>query len=216
MMTLEEKKQLYNEIMRDVLAPMVKKILSEAYTEEQRLEDERRQQRVKQKAIEALHRAGFTQTWGREDNPFMLNVSISNSSLANRVERVLDNAFKPQAGDMSVELNYRLGGTSPYCQIYLPAYNKCAVNEAADNGRKPLVGQQIVFTGKSAYFTGDDMERYLRNYGAKTSHTVDKKTTLIVTGEKPGPNKLDKAEELGIPVISEEAFYRKYNLDPEA
>jgi len=37
-----------------------------------------------------------------------------------------------------------------------------------------------------------------------------------VTGEKPGPNKVAKAKELGITILSEEEFYKKFNLDPQA
>lgn len=73
--------------------------------------------------------------------------------------------------------------------------------------------QIVVFTGKSKYFEGDKVEKFIeKNTDFKTSHTVNDKTYLIITGEKPGPNKLAKAEELGIPTTTEDTFYKRYNL----
>ena len=70
-----------------------------------------------------------------------------------------------------------------------------------------------MFTGKSKYFKGDDVEKFIKqNTNYKTSHTVDEKTTLIITGEKPGPKKMELAKELGIPVVREDAFFDDHDL----
>lgn len=77
-------------------------------------------------------------------------------------------------------------------------------------------GKVVVFTGKSKYFKGDDVEKFIRkNTSYKTSHTVDDKTTLIVTGEKPGPKKMELAKDLGIPVVKEDDFFRDHGLTDE-
>ena len=74
----------------------------------------------------------------------------------------------------------------------------------------------VVFTGKSKYFEGDKVEKFIeKNTDFKTSHTVNDKTDLIVTGYKPGPNKLSKADELGIDVMSEDAFWKQQGLTDE-
>lgn len=88
---------------------------------------------------------------------------------------------------------------------------KKMILEAEDKSKKI-----VVFTGKSKYFEGDKVEKFIeKNTEFKTSHTVNDKTFLIVTGNKPGPNKLEKAEELGIPVIPEDKFWRQQGLTDE-
>lgn len=73
-----------------------------------------------------------------------------------------------------------------YNREELLAEAKQIVQEAIDDSK-----EIVVFTGKSAYFEGDKVEKFIeKNTNFKTSHTVNKKTSLIITGEKPGPNKL--------------------------
>ena len=74
-------------------------------------------------------------------------------------------------------------------------------------GEGALGGMHIVFTGKSEFFIGDDMEDFLRKNGAKTSHSVSKNTDLLVLGSKPSQNKIKKAEELGIDMMEEWQLY---------
>jgi len=75
-----------------------------------------------------------------------------------------------------------------------------------------LEGMNIVFTGKSAHWEGDLVEAVFSSYGAKCGHGVSKKTTYLITGDKPGGSKLAKAKDLGIEVISEADFIAKYNI----
>jgi DNA ligase (NAD+) len=89
---------------------------------------------------------------------------------------------------------------------------KKMILEAAAKENKKIV----VFTGKSKYFEGDKVEKFIEdNTDYKTSHTVNNKTDLLVTGYKPGPNKLAKAEELGITVMKEDAFWAAEGLTDE-
>ena len=77
---------------------------------------------------------------------------------------------------------------------------------------KPLEGMTVCFTGKSNRFSGDDVEKHLEHYGAKCTHSVSKTMNYLITGDKPGGSKVKKAEELGVEVISEDEFYKKYEI----
>jgi DNA ligase (NAD+) len=68
-----------------------------------------------------------------------------------------------------------------------------------------LTGKTFVVTGTLAKYQREEIEELIRQLGGKASGSVSKKTDYVVAGEKAG-SKLDKAKELGVPVLSEEAF----------
>ena len=69
----------------------------------------------------------------------------------------------------------------------------------------PLAGQTWVLTGTLEQLTRDDAKARLQALGAKVAGSVSAKTTQVVAGPGAG-SKLDRATELGIPVMDEEAF----------
>lgn len=70
-----------------------------------------------------------------------------------------------------------------------------------------LAGQTFVLTGELTRFTRKEATQALEALGAKVSGSVSKKTSYVVAGEAAG-SKLKKANELGIPVLSEEDLRR--------
>lgn len=70
-----------------------------------------------------------------------------------------------------------------------------------------LEGKTIVFTGELQTLKRTEAERLAKQYGGYASGSVSKKTSLVVAGENAG-TKLRKANELGIPVITEEEFLK--------
>ncbi len=68
----------------------------------------------------------------------------------------------------------------------------------------PLHASTIVITGTLASFTRDELKHRLERLGAKVAGTVSARTTAVVAGEQPG-SKLDKARQLGVPVLDEAA-----------
>ena len=51
----------------------------------------------------------------------------------------------------------------------------------------------------------DEIEGLIKSFGGKASGSVSKKTDYLVAGEKAG-SKLEKANELGVKVLTEEEF----------
>lgn len=68
-----------------------------------------------------------------------------------------------------------------------------------------LNGQTVVVTGTLVQLSREDAKQLIREHGGKASSSISKKTALLVAGEKAG-SKLDKANELGVKVVTEAEF----------
>lgn len=82
---------------------------------------------------------------------------------------------------------------------------KEATLSAPKAGDNPFAGKTVVATGSLEKFSRDGINEFLESLGAKPSGSVSKKTDFVVAGPGAG-SKLVKAQELGIPVLSEEEF----------
>lgn len=69
----------------------------------------------------------------------------------------------------------------------------------------PLNGESWVVTGTLSTMGRDDATQKLQALGARVSGSVSAKTKCVVAGEKAG-SKLDKAQQLNVPVLSEDQF----------
>lgn len=69
-----------------------------------------------------------------------------------------------------------------------------------------LEGLAIVVTGGLVNFSRDSAADAIKSRGGKNPGSVSKKTAAVVVGNDPGASKVTKAEELGIPMIDEDAF----------
>ena len=77
-----------------------------------------------------------------------------------------------------------------------------------DQSKLPLNGKSYIVTGTLKSMGREEAEDKLRALGATVTSSVTKTTTALITGEKPGKGKTDKAEKLGIPTITEEKFLK--------
>ena len=68
-----------------------------------------------------------------------------------------------------------------------------------------LAGKTFVFTGTLAKMKREEAEALAKRYGARASGSVSKQTSYVVAGESAG-SKLTKAQQLGVPVITEDEF----------
>ena len=77
-----------------------------------------------------------------------------------------------------------------------------------ENASLPLSGKSYVVTGTLASMGREEAEDKLRELGATVTSGVTKTTTALITGEKPGKSKTDKADKLGIARLSEIEFLK--------
>ena len=68
-----------------------------------------------------------------------------------------------------------------------------------------LEGKTFVLTGTLASMTRDEAADLIKRNGGKTSSSVSKKTSYVLAGENPG-SKFDKAQSLGVIILTEEDF----------
>ena len=69
-----------------------------------------------------------------------------------------------------------------------------------------LAGMSIVISGTFAQHSRDEYKTLIETNGGKNVGSVSKKTSFILAGENMGPEKLKKAENLGIKLMSEDEF----------
>ncbi|MCG2620469.1 NAD-dependent DNA ligase LigA [Arthrobacter sp. I2-34] len=78
-------------------------------------------------------------------------------------------------------------------------------DEADESMPRTLEGLTVVVTGTLPNFSRDEAKEAIVIRGGKASGSVSKNTSYVVAGENAG-TKLDKAEQLGIPVLDEDGF----------
>ena len=80
-----------------------------------------------------------------------------------------------------------------------------SVESPAEAASEALTGQSIVISGNFS-ISRDEMKALIEAHGGKNSSSLSGKTSFLLAGEKPGPEKMKKAAELGIRVLSEADF----------
>lgn len=78
--------------------------------------------------------------------------------------------------------------------------------EAPEVVSQTLAGQSIVISGTFTQHSRDEYKAMIEAHGGKNVGSVSKKTSFILAGENMGPEKLKKAEALGIRLMTEEEF----------
>ena len=83
---------------------------------------------------------------------------------------------------------------------------KFEIEEGPKQLSETLKGKTIVISGNFS-ISRDEMKALITSHGGKNSGSVSGKTAFLVAGDKSGPEKLKKAEALGIEVIDEQKLY---------
>jgi len=84
-------------------------------------------------------------------------------------------------------------------------FNAEANNNDAGN---TLNGKVIVISGVFRIHTRDEYKELIEKNGGKNSTSISGNTSFILAGDNMGPSKREKAEELGVQIISEEKFLK--------
>jgi DNA ligase (NAD+) len=69
-----------------------------------------------------------------------------------------------------------------------------------------LIGKTFVVSGVFELFSRDDLKKSIEDNGGKVGSSISAKTDYVIAGDNMGPAKLEKANQLGIPIISEHDF----------
>jgi len=76
-----------------------------------------------------------------------------------------------------------------------------------------LEGQTIVVSGVFEKVSRNELKLLIEQHGGKVGSSISKKTSYLVAGDKMGPSKLKKAEDLGIVILSEDDFLKMVSYE---
>ncbi|MCO5723742.1 NAD-dependent DNA ligase LigA [Robiginitalea marina] len=90
----------------------------------------------------------------------------------------------------------------------LKAYGlQFAISEAHLEGQTELLkGKTFVVSGVFPTLERNELKKLIEDNGGKVASSVSSKTTFLLAGDNMGPSKRQKAEQLGVPIISEKEF----------
>ena len=83
--------------------------------------------------------------------------------------------------------------------------------EKLANQTNKLEGNIFVVSGVFYQVSRTELKKLIEDNGGKVSSSISSKTNYVVAGDKMGPSKKEKAEKLGVEIISEEAFLQMLN-----
>ena len=81
--------------------------------------------------------------------------------------------------------------------------------EQMENASDLLLGKSIVISGVFQHHSRDEYKMMIEQNGGKNVGSISGKTSFILAGDNMGPSKLQKAEKLGIRIVSEDEFLEK-------
>lgn len=177
--------------------------------------------------LEMIRERGEKDTWCKE-NPYRPGKEIISEEEKERRKAIHDE-YKPRIAELSEVLSpYQVGSelgavaagnlldffASDTGRAVLERLNALGISPKSDNyapkpaasgaGGLPLAGKSFVITGTLSA-PRDEFKRLIESKGGKVSGSVSKNTDYLLSGEGGG-SKRDKAEKLGVAVISEDEF----------
>ncbi len=113
--------------------------------------------------------------------------------------------FGPKRAKFVYEFFHSLAGEKLVAEFRAIGLKLTEEKKAAPVGGLILAGKTLVVTGTLIKYDRPGIEAAIKSMGGKATGSVSKKTDYLVVGENAG-SKLDKAKELGVPVLTEAEF----------
>ncbi|MDG2173980.1 MAG: NAD-dependent DNA ligase LigA [Flavobacteriaceae bacterium] len=82
------------------------------------------------------------------------------------------------------------------------------IENSNEQSSEKLINKSIVISGVFEKYSRDELKKLIELNGGKVSSSISKNTSFILAGENMGPSKKQKAEELGVKIVSEEDFVK--------
>ena len=188
-----------------------------------RAEDVAQMERMGEKSADNLIRAiDVSRKAGLERLLFALGIRQVGESAAEAVAarfRTLDACLSASFDDFSAISDIGPITASGLCEFFADGENRALIERLRERGvlfdsvkeapADTLAGLTFVLTGTLPTLSRDEASERIKAAGGKVSGSVSKKTSYVVAGEAAG-SKLTKANELGIPVIDEEALLKMF------
>lgn len=86
--------------------------------------------------------------------------------------------------------------------------------DEAEGGTDLLKDKIIVISGVFNYHSRDEYKALIERHGGKNSGSISAKTSFVLAGDNMGPAKREKAQELGVRLVSENEFLEMINEKP--
>lgn len=84
----------------------------------------------------------------------------------------------------------------------------CRTEENIKEYTNKLAGKSIVISGIFTHHSRDEYKDLIEKNGGKNVGSISAKTSFVLAGENIGPSKLEKANKIGIPIVSEDDFLK--------
>ena len=83
--------------------------------------------------------------------------------------------------------------------------------DQTQGGTELLAGKTIVISGVFNHHSRDEYKALIERHGGKNSGSISAKTSFVLAGDNMGPAKREKAQELGVKLVSETEFLEMIN-----
>ena len=84
-------------------------------------------------------------------------------------------------------------------------------DEQTQGGTELLAGKTIVISGVFNHHSRDEYKALIERHGGKNAGSISAKTSFVLAGDNMGPAKREKAQELGVKLVSETEFLKMIN-----